>query len=100
MYKKRIKKLKLNILHSKNTFIPWRFTFLINNKDFYLNLIRKKGNDVSSYYPNIGRAFSNKKNKNSYVNSDLIQEKVINFWLTKDYNRNKINNICNLLNEK
>jgi len=100
VYKKKITKLKLNIIHSKDTFIPWRFSFLINNKDFYLKLIRKKGNDASSYYPNIGRAFSNKKNKNSYVNSDLIQEKVINFWLTKEYNRNRIDKICSLLNDK
>jgi len=100
IYREKIRNLNLNIIHSKNTFIPWRFSFLINNKEFYLKLIRKNGNDASSYYPNIGRVFSNKENKNSYVNSDFIQEKVINLWLTKEYNKNRIKKICNLLNEK
>lgn len=100
MYKKRLKNLKLDILHSKNFFIPWRFSFLTNKKDYYLKNIRKNNNDASSYYPNIGRIFSNKKIQNSFKNSDYIQNKVINLWLTEEYNRIRIDKICDVLNEK
>ena len=87
-YKKLFQKLKVKILHSNEFFIPWRFSFLISNRDKFLKIIRKKGYDASSYYPNIARVFNKKKEK--FKNSDIIEKKVINLWLTKNYNLKKI----------
>ena len=100
IYKKKIKESNLDIIHSKDVFTPWRFSILMNQKNSYLTKIRKKGIDASSYYPNIGRIFSIKKYKETYINSDLLEKKIINFWLTKEYNQNKIYKTCNILNEK
>lgn len=87
-YKKLFQTLKIGILHSRNFFIPWRFSFLIENRDKFLSLIRKNGYDASSYYPNIARVFNKKKGK--FQNSDTIEKKVVNLWLTKNYNFKKI----------
>lgn len=100
IYKKKIKESNLDIIHSEDVFTPWRFSILMNQKNSYLTKIRKKGIDASSYYPNIGRIFSIKKYKETYINSDLLEKKIINFWLTKEYNQNKIYKTCNILNEK
>ena len=100
IYKRKLRNQNIKLLHTKKTFIPWRLSFLINKKDYYLDLIRKKGNDASSYYPNIERAFNYKKNNDTYNNSDFIQKNIINLWLTKEYNQIRINKICKILNEK
>ena len=88
----------IQLVHSASIFSPWRFSFLTSNRDYYLRLIRKKGFDASSYYPNIGRVFNKGK---KFINSDSIEKKIINLWLSKDYNFNKIKNISSLFkNEK
>lgn len=93
-YKKLFQTLKVKILHSDDFFIPWRFSFLISNRDKFLKIIRKKGYDASSYYPNIARVFNKKKEK--FKNSDIIEKNIINLWLTKNYDLKKIKEQFNL----
>lgn len=98
IYKKKFKNFNIQPVHSAKIFSPWRFSFLVNDRDYYLGLIRKKGFDASAYYPNIGAVFNRRQ---KFVNSDVIEKKIINLWLTKNYNLNKINNISSLFkNEK
>ena len=98
IYKKKFKNFNIQPVHSAKIFSPWRFSFLVNDRDYYLGLIRKKGFDASAYYPNIGAVFNRRQ---KFVNSDVIENKIINLWLTKNYNLNKINNISSLFkNEK
>ncbi len=93
IYKSKFKNFDIRLIHSTSTLSPWRFSFLIDNRDFYLGLIRKKGFDASAYYPNIGGVFNREK---KFINSENIEKKIINLWLTKDYNLNKINIISSL----
>ena len=98
IYKRKFKNFNIQLVHSARILSPWRFSFLINDRDYYLELIRKKGFDASAYYPNIGGVFNRGKR---FINSDDIEKKIINLWLTRDYNLNKINNISSLIkNEK
>ncbi len=94
-YTKLFKTLKISILHSDNFFTPWRFSFLTNKRDEYLRIIRKRGYDASSYYPNIARVFN--KRKETFKNSDIIEKKIVNLWLSKNYNLKKVKVQFNML---
>ena len=94
-YKKLFQTLKIPIIHSESFFIPWRFSFLIRKRDDHLRMIRKGGYDASSYYPNIARVFN--KKKETFKNSDIIEKKIVNLWLTKNYNLKKIEEQFNIL---
>ncbi len=96
-YRKFFNNQRVKFLHSKNTMIPWRFSFLIKNKKKFLKNVRDKGYDASSYYPNLGRIFSNKSNL--FTNSDDIEKKIVNLWLTNDYNIKKIKDQSNILKD-
>ena len=85
----------ISILHSDNFFTPWRFSFLTNKRDEYLRIIRKSGYDASSYYPNIARVFN--KRKETFKNSDIIEKKIVNLWLSKNYNLKKVKVQFNML---
>ncbi len=88
-YKKFTKNVNIDVLHSKSTMIPWRFSFLIKkNRDIILKKLREKGYDASSYYPNIANRF--KKDNKNYPNSDIIEKNIVNLWLTKNYNAKKV----------
>jgi len=88
-YIKIFTKLNVHILHSKSTMIPWRFSFLSNiKKEIILYKLRKKNFDASSYYPNIAKRFEKLKKK--YNNADRIEKKIVNLWLSKNYNKKKI----------
>tara|TARA_Y100001958_G_C21236395_1_gene562917 strand:- start:155 stop:1219 length:1065 start_codon:yes stop_codon:yes gene_type:complete len=97
LYKKFFSNQQVKFLHSKNTLIPWRFSFLIENKENFLKNVRNKGYDASSYYPNLGRIFSNQTNL--FINSDNIEKKIVNLWLTNDYNIKKIKDQSNILKD-
>ena len=95
-YIKFFNRLNINILHSKTTMIPWRFSFLTNcKKQIILEKLRKKNFDASSYYPNIAKRFN--KSKKRYNNADKIEKKIINLWLTNKYNKKKILDQVNIV---
>ena len=70
-------------------------SFLTNKRDEYLRIIRKSGYDASSYYPNIARVFN--KRKETFKNSDIIEKKIVNLWLSKNYNLKKVKDQFNML---
>ena len=77
-----------------NSAIPsfnWRFCFLVDkHRSKIISTLRNEKMDVSSYYPNVGSRFT----KNLFPNSDIIEKKVVNLWLTREYDKKKIFKQC------
>jgi dTDP-4-amino-4,6-dideoxygalactose transaminase len=101
--RKKLKKIYLDnltlkkdsLIASKNHSCLWRLGFLIKNKNKIIKAVRDSKFDISSYYPNIGSRFTNKK----FKNSSIIENKIINLWLDRNYNKKNIIQICNLINK-
>lgn len=72
----------------------WRLSLLSNHKKKIIREIRSKKYDISSYYPNIASRFTKKK----FRNASIIENKIINLWLTKNYNKKKIVEVCKIIN--
>ena len=75
---------------------PWRFTFLVKDKNHrkeLINILLKNKLFVSDWYPCIGKSFS----KEDFPNSDYMEKRILNFSLTDD--ENNILKICKIIND-
>ena len=76
--------------------VPWRFSILVKNNVEIAKNIRKYDFDVSSYYPNLTSRFKNHRKEN-YKNAELIENSILNFWISNNYNKSKIKKINTLI---
>ena len=83
--------------------VPWRFSFRIkkSKRDIILEKIRKKGFDVSSWYPSI--MYFNKIGRynkvKDFVISNLIEKEVVNLWVTRSYSQKKAQQLVSYINK-
>lgn len=73
----------------------WRYTFIYKGKrDKLLEDARKEGIDISSWYPSLSMIYNNIRLKNA----DILQNGVVNLWITKDHSEERIKREIDILN--
>lgn len=93
-YRKNLNLKKIKLMNSAIPSFNWRFCFLVDkHRSKIISKLRNEKMDVSSYYPNVGSRFT----KNLFPNSDIIEKKIVNLWLTKEYDKKKIFKQCYLI---
>jgi hypothetical protein len=83
LYKDLLKNCpKIEILESENGAVPWRFSCLIKdiNTGSLCDVIRKKGFDISSWYPNLANMFIRDYSR-ALRNANILEETIINLWI-------------------
>jgi len=87
-YTKVFKDENIQILNQKNSLLPWRFCFLVRKKrNHILNKLRENNFDASSYYLALKQAKGSIK----------LEKQIINLWIDKSINKNKIQNQYKLI---
>jgi dTDP-4-amino-4,6-dideoxygalactose transaminase len=73
---------KIEILESENGAVPWRFSCLIKdiNTGSLCDEIRKKGFDISAWYPNLASMFVHDYSR-ALRNANILEETIINLWI-------------------
>lgn len=94
IYQKNLNHKDITKINSGIPSFQWRYCFLVNRKrSEVISKLRENDIDVSSYYPSVGSRFV----KKSFPNSDLLEKKIVNLWLTKEYNKKKILKQCSII---
>lgn len=69
--------------------VPWRFSFCVNRniRNHLLDEVRKKGFDISSWYPSIVEWTSTCQmdDGDEFPVAESIEKEVINLWVTSEY---------------
>lgn len=87
-YSKVFKDKNIQILNQKDSLVPWRFCFLVKKKrNYILNKLRENNFDASSYYLALKRVKGSIK----------LEKQIINLWIDKSINKNKIQNQYKLI---
>lgn len=69
----------------------WRMTVLVKNiiRDKFVEQVRKNNIDVSTWYPQLHRIYS-QQNDEKFKNSEFVTNNLVNFWVTEKYSEEKI----------
>ena len=94
LYDRYLDRSYVNIPNEEEN-VLWRYTFIYKgNREKLLEDARKEGIDISSWYP----ALSNIYNNSKLENADIIQNRVINLWITNDHSEERIKYEIEILN--
>lgn len=91
---------KIEIVESEDGAVPWRFSCLVTdiNTVSLCDEIRKKGFDISSWYPNLAKMFISDYRR-KLKNSDNLGKRIINLWLDETKDESYVKKICSELTE-
>lgn len=99
LYKELLKDcLEVTHLESGHNVIPWRFSCLIENIDIVslCNEIRKKGIDISTWYPNLASMFVTDYSR-ELENATILEKQVINMWVDDTKDESYVYKACSIL---
>jgi dTDP-4-amino-4,6-dideoxygalactose transaminase len=80
--------------------VPWRFTFRVkaSKRLQVLEAILGKGLDASKWYPSIAKwTPSGREQGDVFPAADLLQQEVVNLWLSQDYSPNKAKEVAQVI---
>lgn len=73
--------------------IPWRFTFQVDadRRDPLLETVRKKGFDISSWYPSISEwtPEGRSQGKEQFPIANRLESEIVNLWVSEGYTAKK-----------
>jgi len=99
LYKKYLKAKQIKHPANKKGSICWRYTFLYNgNRNIFFKKARKENIDISSWYPALYKMYSNQKS-NFFKNSNIIDQQIVNLWVSPEYSVKKITNNIQKINK-
>ena len=77
---------KIDIFKFPNGSVPWRFNLFIENRNELLKKLLAKRIKVSSWFPSVDTFFENRNSsKIKTPHSDLVADKIINFWINEAF---------------
>lgn len=98
LYENHLEKSLINAPKVEGEGVLWRYSFLFNgNREKLLKEVRRKNVDISSWYPALYNIYSKQK-EDFFVNANVVENKIVNLWITPKYSEEKILNDITTIN--